>query len=651
MKTLRLRVLASLLITGLIPVTIMAFGLRFLPGGFLPWLLYGALLCGCLVMAIAFSGAIARPLKQAIEDLSLRFLSETDGAVAGEISDEVKTVQNQLGQQLQEQQARCDALTRQVAALTAAAADAESAAVRGLEVLHGIVECSSDGMAFIHNDQHMALVNPSVAHLFQLGEDMQQPGADASTWLAHVAARFKDSAAMAEIWHSWQNQPGLHEGEWTTQDERIMLVRSFDICDEKGIQQGRVWTFRDTTETRQLALRLQEAQKMESFGRLAGGIAHDFNNLLTAIRGNLTLAELADSKDSTRAKISDANRAAGRAAELVTQILGYSRKERTNRTVTDLQVAVNEVSSILRASLDPKVKLRCNVAKEVWQAASDPALIEQVLLNLCINARDAMPAIGGSIEVSAINISRGVTTVLTAGVQQHSGDFVQVKVKDSGCGIPAGIREHVFEPFYTTKDQGKGTGLGLSMARSVVEQAGGWIEFDSEVGKGTEFRLYLPRCVVQPQAQPRPAEAPAPRQAALTRGSADGTVLIVDDEAPVRSIAVNMLKYLGYRVIEAQDGEEALRILQTSTAPIDAMMMDVYMPKLSGRDTFKQMRALGINIPVVVCSGFMVERDEFNSLSQGRVGPVEVIQKPYSMESLAKVIDHAVSQAGQALAA
>ena len=141
------------------------------------------------------------------------------------------------------------------------------------------------------------------------------------------------------------------------------------------------------------------------------------------------------------------------------------------------------------------------------------------------------------------------------------------------------------------------------------------------------------------------------RQAKIARGTAEGTVLVVDDEAPVRSIAVNMLKYLGYRVIEAQDGEEALRVLQTSTAPIDAMMMDVYMPKLSGRDTFKQMRALGIEVPVVVCSGFMVERDEFSALSAGRNGPVEVIQKPYSMEALARVINQAVTHGHQALVA
>lgn len=650
MKTLRIRILVSLLITGLVPVTAMTLGLRFMPGGLMPWLLYAALMCASVVLAIGFSGSIARPLKKAIEDLSLRMLTDYEGKAKSWVPNEVTTLHNSLAQELQDEREKREVLSRQVAALTRAAADAESAAIRGLEVLHGIVETSTDGMIFVHNDQHVAMINPAVIQMFRLSEPFQQPGQDASVWLSTVAAQFNDAEAMADTWQAWHDHTGVQEGEWITQDERAIQVRSFEVCDDKGAQQGRVWTFRDMTEARQLAKRLQQSQKMESIGQLAGGIAHDFNNLLTAIRGNLTLAELADSKDSSRAKISDANRAADRAAELVTQILGYSRKERTSRTSTDLSNVVNEVTSILRASLDPKVKLKCNVARDSWQAAADPAQIEQVLLNLCINARDAMPPTGGTIEISTLNINRGVTTVLTS-ESHHSGEYVILKVRDTGTGIPAGVREHIFEPFYTTKPKGKGTGLGLSMARTVVEQAGGWIEFDSEAGKGTEFRLYLPRAAAQ--TLPKVVDTPVIplRQTPLTRGSAAGTVLIVDDEAPVRSIAVNMLRYLGYRVIEAQDGEEALRILQTSTAPIDAMMMDVYMPKLSGRDTFKQMRAMGIDIPVVVCSGFMVERDEFNALSQGRNGPVEVIQKPYSMESLARVIDQAVSKGHHALVA
>jgi len=225
---------------------------------------------------------------------------------------------------------------------------------------------------------------------------------------------------------------------------------------------------------------------------------------------------------------------------------------------------------------------------------------------------------------------------------------VLMKVKDNGSGMTAEVRERLFEPFFTTKAQGKGTGLGLAMALGIVEQFGGWIEFDSEPGKGTEFRVFLPRCKAVPP--PPPEEKPKTDTRAL-RGKVEGTVLVVDDEAPVRSIAVSMLRYLGYRVIEAEDGEEAITILRTSSLPIDAMLMDVYMPKLSGRDTFKQLRALGIDIPVIVCSGFMVEAAEFNALSQGRHGLVDVIQKPYSMETLASVIGKAVSKGHQVLAA
>jgi CheY-like chemotaxis protein len=168
------------------------------------------------------------------------------------------------------------------------------------------------------------------------------------------------------------------------------------------------------------------------------------------------------------------------------------------------------------------------------------------------------------------------------------------------------------------------------------------------VGTGSEFRIFLPRCKVQAAA--KPVEKPK-ADTRLLRGKTEGTVLVVDDEAPVRSIAVSMLRYLGYCVIEAEDGEEAINVLRTSSIPVDAVLMDVYMPKLSGRDTFKQLRALGINVPVIVCSGFMVEASEFNALSQGRHGLVDVIQKPYSMETLASVIGKAVAMGHQALVA
>ena len=344
-------------------------------------------------------------------------------------------------------------------------------------------------------------------------------------------------------------------------------------------------------------------------------------------------------------------RAANRAAELVNQILGFSRKTTVRRMDADLSEIVNEVQNILRASIDPKVTLRTYVSKDTWKVTVEPVQIEQVLLNLSLNARDALPENGGMIDISTANLTK-VDALHNETFPQPPGDYVVLKIKDNGCGIPKDVRSRVFEPFFTTKAKGKGTGLGLAMARSIVEQAGGWIELDSELGRGTEFRIFLPRSLAAEQPAIPPVETDARESVSvMNRGGAEGTILVVDDEAPVRSIAVNMLKYLGYKVIEAGDGQEAIDILRSYPTPIDAMMMDVYMPKLSGRDTFKQIRNLGIDIPVVVCSGFAVEADEFTSLIQGRHGKIEVIQKPYSMEALAKIIARAVDKGHHALVA
>ena len=647
MNSLRLKILAHMLTIGLVPVTVLAVGLRFLPGGLLPWILYGVLSFLVCIFAIARSGSISRPLKEALEAMGMLMRSSGTFKPKAWVPKEYWAMQDSLSRVLAEEREQRVAIEKQLAAQGQAVADAEAAAMRGIEVLRSIVEATDEAIVFVHAEGHVAMINHQAVELFNLVDELARPGVANLTWLTAVAAKFKAAADVTTIWTAWQNGPGEQEGEWTTLNDRTITARSFDVRHEQGTMLGRVWMFRDVTEARQTEQRLQEAQKMESIGQLAGGIAHDFNNLLTAIRGNLTLAELQESSADLHHKIDDANRAAGRAAELVNQILGYSRKGRGDCNSTDMTQVIDEVRNILRASLDPKVVLRCNVPKGIWRTVGDPVQIEQVILNLCVNARDALPESGGTIDLTTHNIAETMT-LKGDNASQRRGDYVLIKVKDNGHGIAAEARSKVFEPFFTTKEHGKGTGLGLSMAKGIIEQAGGWMEFDSDVGKGTEFRVFLP-CdgkVEAPKDKPEAVIDVRP-----VRGGAEGTILVVDDEAPVRSIAVNMLKYLGYSVIEAQDGEEALDILQNSEKPIDAMMMDVYMPKLSGRDTFKKVRALGIDVPVIVCSGFMIDPDEFNALCHSPLGPVEVIQKPYSMEALARIVSRAVETGHQALAA
>ena len=646
MNTIRLRIFTIMVLVGFVPLSILAFGLRFLPGGVLPWLLYAVLTFGILIAGVAFSGLISRPLKDALSAMAQLMRSTGTYKPKAWVPKEYWALQDSLARLLSDERDQRAVAEKQLAEQGGAIAEAEAAAMRSIAVLNSVVDSCDEGLMFSHANGHITLLNDAAITQLALSEEMQQPGAKTDTWLTSLAASFKDNEELSKTWVDWQNGPGLQEGEWTTADNRQFVVRTIDVRHDDGVLLGRLWVFRNVTEQRQMHIRLQESQKMESMGQLAGGIAHDFNNLLTAIRGNLTLAELnVNDREGYRSKIDDASRAASRAAELVNQILGYSRKGRAARTVTDVNQVIGEVRNILRASLDPKVALRVTLPKDIWSATADPVQIEQVLLNLCLNARDALPETGGQIDISAASINKTAASADDE-TDDRVGDFVVIRVKDNGSGIPVEARERVFEPFYTTKDQGKGTGLGLAMARSIVEQCGGWVELDSEVGKGTEFRLFLPRSLEA--SPPKPTELT--RAVTPSRGSAEGTVLVVDDEAPVRSIAVNMLKYLGYKVLEAQDGEEAISILM-SDSTIDAVMMDVYMPKLSGRDTYRQMNTLGLDVPVIVCSGFMVEPDEFTSLGQGRHSTVEVIQKPYSMEALAKVVAKAIEKGRNALVA
>jgi two-component system cell cycle sensor histidine kinase/response regulator CckA len=398
---------------------------------------------------------------------------------------------------------------------------------------------------------------------------------------------------------------------------------------------------RDCSEIRGLRKQVRESQKLGNIGQLAGGIAHDISNVLTAIRGNLTLAELSPAANSPdmRDRLQNANHATQRAADLVKQLLSFSRCSTGNqlRSVTNLKKLMADVQSLLKHSVDPRLTIRVRAGMNASFATADATQLEQVLLNLCLNARDAVTAENGIIEIGIENVMH---------LEQDdagTAEFAMIVVRDNGHGIAEGMRHQIFEPFFTTKDPGRGTGLGLSMAQDIVREHGSWIEFDSVENQGTEFRVFLPR-----SNDPENIEEETPnqylRRTHIHVGQRD-TILVVDDEAPVRSIAVNMLNFLGYRVLEAADGQQALDIVLRSSEKIDAALLDIYMPKLSERDTFKQLRAAGNDIPIVICSGFVIEPDEFTILSEGLYPPVDIMLKPYSLDSLSRSMTNAVKTA------
>jgi two-component system cell cycle sensor histidine kinase/response regulator CckA len=651
MNQLRTRFLLQMLFIGLGPLTVFTLGMRFMPGGLLPWLWYAFIALAASMVALAFSGRAARPLKQAIH--SFRGLVHPEKGDLGRnwVSKEFWDVREDLKTLLKDYKAKVADLEAQYSKQQWTTSAAENAAIRSLEVLHGLVETIPDGVVFMHSDGHVALINARCMEIFELQEHEAEPGMDALGWLRLAASRFPSPKALAQEWEAWQKgSPALMEGEWITSgaNPQVITTRTFGIRAEDGSALGRIWLFKDITEERLVSQRLNDSQKMESMGQLAGGIAHDFNNLLTAIRGSLSLAQLDGVEiPQRREHLENASRAAARATELVGHILGYSRNK-TAGTTTNVSQLIIELQNLLKASLDPKVVLHCRAMNESWTAEMPHVQLEQVLLNLCLNARDALGEKGGIIAISTSHFSK----TSHGADAEHSdiplGDYIVIHIKDDGVGIPEAVCEHLFEPFFTTKAPGKGTGLGLAISNAIITEGGGWIEFDTTVGVGTEFRVFLPRG----KAPALAASALPQRDASKPRpGTAEGTILVVDDETAVRSIAVNMLKYLGYKVLEAPDGEAALTVLGHSAAEIDAVMLDVHMPRLSGRDTFRLMRERGFDMPVIVCSGFMVEAGDFKNAALKNRDSVVVIQKPYSMDTLARAAARAISQVTQGLPA
>ena len=367
---------------------------------------------------------------------------------------------------------------------------------------------------------------------------------------------------------------------------------------------------------------------MDAIGRLTGGVAHDFNNLLTGIIGSLSLAEMDDEIHDTKmlTHIGSAKGAAERAAGIVKQLLTFSRKNKICLKECAANKLFLDVNGILAYSVDPSIEIVMELDEQDPHVTADATQIDQVLMNLCVNARDAMPA-GGRLTMSTAVVTLSASSIPKS-CTVEPGDFVRWTVEDSGTGIPEAIREKIFEPFFTTKEQGKGTGLGLATSYGIIQQHGGWIECHSEVGKGTRFEVYLHKCQV--------TETVKKKDHATIKGGTE-TILIVDDEAIVRVVAEGILRRQGYRIIAAQDGKEALEAVARDPEGIDLIMLDLTMPKLSGKDTFRELRSGKFpHIPVVICSGYLVELDDFEH-ETGSI-PEGVVQKPYEVSFLASEV-------------
>ena len=386
-------------------------------------------------------------------------------------------------------------------------------------------------------------------------------------------------------------------------------------------------------EQRQLEERLRQAHKMEAVGRLAGGVAHDFNNLLTIIRGNTDLLKDREGADAFHQKCVDQiQKAAGRAVSMTRQLLAFSRMQVLQPRVIDLNNVVAEMGKMLPRLIGEHIEYSFSPDSNLASVKADAVQIEQVILNLAANARDAMPR-GGKLSVHTVN-----TTMDEAEAAKRPpmapGRYVLLSVSDTGQGMDEATKLHIFEPFFTTKELGKGTGLGLATVYGVVKQSGGFIWVDSAPGAGTTFEIYLPQAVETP-AKAEPEEKAEP----TARGSE--TVLVVEDEAGVRELACQFLRVKGYSVLEAEGGPAALELARRHSGVIHLLLTDMVMPKMNGAELAEQLVTLRPGIRIAFMSGY----SEFSRGDLGKGFPeAPVLQKPFSPATLVEIVREALTR-------
>jgi PAS domain S-box-containing protein len=404
----------------------------------------------------------------------------------------------------------------------------------------------------------------------------------------------------------------------------------FQVKDPKSGEARFVATVsRDITERRALERQLQQAQKFEAFGQLAGGIAHDFNNVIGAILG---WAELGEEQAASGSNLTLENYfkkihvQCDRVTSLIRQLLAFARRQILEPRSLKLNQTVQDVMNLLDKVIGKDIEIKTSLAEDLAAVRADPTQVEQVLMNLCINSRDAMPN-GGRITMETCNAEFSEDDCRrTAGVQP--GRFAELRVIDTGSGMDAATRERIFEPFFTTKGTGKGTGLGLATAYGIVKQHNGFIQVDSERGQGSTFRIFLP---VEETSTHRDVRPPIVEDLPVRGGSE--TILLADDHDGVREMAESVLKAKGYSILLANDGEEAVRVFSANCDRIALVLLDVIMPHLNGSDVFATIKALNPSVSVIFATGYS---NEIATLANLAECGVIVLRKPYSPATLCR---------------
>jgi nitrogen-specific signal transduction histidine kinase/CheY-like chemotaxis protein len=391
-------------------------------------------------------------------------------------------------------------------------------------------------------------------------------------------------------------------------------------------------TVKDITEKKLLESQLLRAQRMESIGTLASGIAHDINNVLTPIMLSQELLREKITDEESQKYLNIIERSTQRGASLMKQVMSYARGVEGERTALQLKHLISEIRQIAKETFPRNIEIRTDIPKDLWNISGDATQLHQVLMNFCVNARDAMPD-GGILRICAENLFVD-EDYAHINIDAKVGPYIIITVSDTGTGIPPGILDRIFEPFFTTKEHGKGTGLGLSTALGIVKSHGGFITVYSEVGKGTAFKVYLPAITTTETLKAQE------HQHELPEGHGE-SILVVDDEDQIREITKKTLETHGYRVITARDGKEAIALYAQNREEIKLVLMDMMMPVMDGSVSIRELRKANPEVKIIAVSG-LTQKDKIAKVDDIQVQAF--LMKPYTAEKLLNTI-HEVSSA------
>ena len=483
-------------------------------------------------------------------------------------------------------------------------------------------------------------VSPQIRKM--LGYSPEDYAADPDIWCKQLHTEDREHV-LGEVARAQRTgEPLSIEYRMLTRDGREIwfIDQARIVADSGGNPQYILGVMYNITDRKLLEEELRQAQKMEAVGKLAGGIAHDFNNILQAIMGYVEMLRLRLSEqDESLEDLAMIGTAAGRAAQLVRQLLGFARKKTTKAVPVDIHALITEATQLLSRTFPKSIAITTRFDATSAIITGDPNQFLQVLLNLSVNARDAMPA-GGTLSFATEAIDSD-QACCKAHPARQPGRYIRLTVSDTGCGIARGVRDRIFEPFFTTKEPGEGSGMGLAVVYGIVQSHKGEIGVHSEEGRGTTFRILLPLAATA-GAESQPEHTAASGQAAAPEHGR-GRVLLVDDDHLVRGVTARMLESIGYHVIAASCGQEAIEHYRRNPAAIDLAIIDLAMPQLDGCETFRTLRQINPAIRAILATGYDRDSAAQTMIDEGMLG---LVQKPFDVHELSRAIEEALAANG-----